>query len=1126
MRHRPGREDRAALPEVIVRSLRRLIRRARLVIAVRGIGAAGALALGVLLAIMAIDAGLVIFSLRVRYALSLSGLAVTAVGAGWLLARPLARSLTLDGVARAIESQHPELQERISSAVELLSSSDAPESRGSEALIAALVAKASQDVRLLRPRREITFRRARPALLTAFGLAAVLSLLLLAWPARTWRLLMRAVGPHLNLANLSGDDLSVTPGDLLITEGRSVRIEVDVASQAVRGAELRMPRGDGTEAVEPMARLFDPDSPSRRFALTVGPNQQGFRYRVHAGDALSRYYTVQVVPFPALTDLALRYDYPDYTGLAPRVERPTDGDISAIAGTRVTVRATTNTRVESADLIVNGVPRPDATSRLEPAEYGTTAFELGLELEPGLAGRWRAAFTDVYGFRNRPEEHAIEALPDLPPTVRILEPQEKRLRLRPDDELPLAFAIGDDFGITGAELVLDTDVGKPAPVPVALPGADGPPGAVTTGTTVLDLGAVGLRGARRLTLRLRATDSLPPSLKGPQEGLSEARTIELDRAALSFVDQALLAWGEQIRASLEGLLAELSAARKDSARAAPGLGRSDDIPPGAREALAGMLEHLDTAEGTARELSQQLAWSVFGPLGPRLEEVADERIAPAANLAGQVGFTERPEQRTELADEADFQVQMAEAAVSQMLDEFGAMERAARRRQELAELARAEAELAAARAAMEQAPQDLLWEELDLTPERWAEVQRELARDVRAALDEALLWPLSQLNARDLAGEARELKEQQDALTADTALVQKVQALDEELLDLAAQQERLAREAAEDDLSSHQADQMRDAADDIRRQDLDQAVLKQREAGGSLGREQQAVLRQAEAARQDPAAPQLHDLSQKQRMLARDSAALRQEARQAGWQTNNAFDRRDPTDRMNHAADAAKEARSNPGDESKGTAVEAVKEATELADALAQELRQAVDGYRPVESKQQRTERLASLTERQRDLERRTRQAAEQRRRAAADLQEAQFADLRRQQDDLASDAADLALRADDLAPGTEEPAMEAAREGARAARRLHAAELPAATQHAGQAAAALSALTERLRAEAAAPPSAGEDASRLAGRQERLADQMRMFAGGRSPQHAADRQEGLAERTGHLLEDADGVRE
>ncbi|MFW6108281.1 MAG: hypothetical protein ACOC8D_00565, partial [bacterium] len=137
------------VPEPIVRTLKRLIRRTRWLIVLRGACAVAAVAVGALLAVMAIDATVTLFSLWARWALTLSAYGVTAAAAAWFLVRPLARSFTLPGIARAIEARHPELQERVSSAVELLTSSDAPEVRGSDQLIGALVEQATDNVQTI-----------------------------------------------------------------------------------------------------------------------------------------------------------------------------------------------------------------------------------------------------------------------------------------------------------------------------------------------------------------------------------------------------------------------------------------------------------------------------------------------------------------------------------------------------------------------------------------------------------------------------------------------------------------------------------------------------------------------------------------------------------------------------------------------------------------------------------------------------------------------------------------------------------------------------------------------------------------------------------------------------------------
>lgn len=1150
------------LPEAIVRTLRRLIRRARLLIAVRGIGGVAALGVAALLLVMAVDAGVMIFSSRVRYALSLSALAVTTTGIVWLLVRPLARSFTLDGIARAIESQHPELQERVSSAVELLSSRESSDVRGSDALIAALVDEASHDVRGIRPGREITLRRARPALLIAVGLMAVLGSLLLAWPAKASRLLLRAVAPSMNLANVSAEDLSIVPGDVVVTRGQPLRITVGVAQKAVRSAEFRVLAADGAEATTPMKRVFDPADDTPRFTLTCPPAERSFRYRVYAGDALSRYYGVTVVPFPAVAGVDVRYDYPDYTHMEPQVEQDVEGDIAAVAGTAVTITVRTNTVVRKGELVLDGQsgqataaesPAAPAAAEAElvPTKDGTTNCVFHVKLVAGLAGRWKAKFTDAYGFGNVPTGHDIKALPDLPPTVTILAPEDRQLRMTPRDRLPLSYAVADDFGLSGAELVLETDRGKLPAVAVALPsdGERSPQSA--EGGAVLNLASLDLRGARQLTFRLRATDNLPAEATGPQQGFSEPYTIDLDLKAQGYAERSLLSWEERVRQSLEELLKELKAAKEESVKSQAEVAKPGDLTAPAQESLSRMLQHLDTADTSARDLARQVAWSHYGALAPRLTAVADNQITEAENLGGQVKLAPDVGERGRLADEADLQIDLAGAAVSDMLRKLDAMAEAARDELALQELAQEQRDLAQARQAMEQASPDQT-AQLPMTPDEWLRQQNEVAANVDDALGRAIENASEGLHTRDLAAEARHLGQDQKDLGQDTRQLQSVQELDARLASLAQEQEKLAEDAAGDSLSTPPVNTMKEAAGDIRSEQLDRAVLEQGEAARFLGerasalqqemrtgdiarkadglaQQQKAVAQEVEQAKAAAAAgtPMKQEdqarIAASEQQLAKDAAALKDQARDAGWYTQNLLNQRSPAEALQQAAQAVQAGQPDK-------AAEAAARAADRARQLADELHKAAEGFGPVENKEQRTQRVADLAKRQNDIQARTRDAAAQRAQARQKLQETQMARLQREQAEVALGAADLAERTSEIAPQPDGVETEAAREAGSAARRLQEGLLPEAAERASEAGERMNDLADRLRRDTDSSPAGAEageereladDTAQLARRQERLAQEMQDLARAQHQPLTASRQTGLAERTADLGDDA-----
>src|SRR2546422_4218742 len=82
--------------------------------------------------------------------------------------------------------------------------------------------------------------------------------------------------------------------------------------------------------------------------------QRNFTFQVRANDAVSDWHRVEVAPAPTLTTLdgrpspQVRLFYPSYTGLPPRFLPDGTGNVDAVAGTVVTLRAAANVPLRAA----------------------------------------------------------------------------------------------------------------------------------------------------------------------------------------------------------------------------------------------------------------------------------------------------------------------------------------------------------------------------------------------------------------------------------------------------------------------------------------------------------------------------------------------------------------------------------------------------------------------------------------------------------------------------------------------------------------------------------------------------------------------------------------------------------
>ena len=642
------------LPQPILDKLQLLIRRVRRLLFVRGIFATLAVALVCLLAIMALDATITIFSGALRWTLSLGGLTITAVAAWWFLVRPLSRKITLTHIARILEIKHPELQERISTAVELMSSDDPDSIRGSEELIEAVVDSAVVDVELVDPKTEFQPARAKK-FINATGICLALLLILLAiWPKQSWTLLSRALAPFLDIGNAYADTMVIDPGDVRVARGEPVTIFMTIDHKRLRRAEVRRRLANGTDSVERMTLMGRTDKGHRRFSLTFPKVDESFAYRVRAGSAVSEYFKVEAVPKPAVQQLQLHFDYPEYTGKKPDEAISKTGEIRALANTVVTLTATVNKPVWSAKMLFN------EHQELGQAVMDGKRITWTFPLKPRMNGTWQLDLTDEDGFRNADTSYPIQALPDKAPTVQIVSPTVRELRLKPTEVLPIKYQAVEDFGLHQIDLLVTPD-GEVAPKEITQPPpeSDGKPG-VWRGMATLKIAALQLKPQQnRLTVQVRARDNRPEDLNGPGEGSSETITVFLDKKAPSLAEQAIAEDKKNLEQTLRETRVELKQALDEIKNTEREMERKEEFPDQARNTLKEFNKHNKAAETKLRKASEQLDEGVFRKQADALRAIAKEEVAKAREAADLIPVSDQKEQRIAKAKEAGAQVQEA-----------------------------------------------------------------------------------------------------------------------------------------------------------------------------------------------------------------------------------------------------------------------------------------------------------------------------------------------------------------------------------------------------------------------------------------------------------------------------------
>lgn len=866
------------LPKPILDKLQSMIKRVRRLLFIRGFFATLAVAVVCLLTIMAIDAAITIFSSTARWVLSLAGLGVTLIAAWWYLVRPLSRKFTLTHMARILEIRHPELQERISTAVELMGSDDPESIKGSEELIAAVVDSAVVDIEAVDPKAEFKPARSRKFLAVGVGALAILLLVLAIWPKQSWTLLTRAVAPFLDIGNAYAGSLVVDPGDIRVATGSPVTIEVSVKHKKLKRAEIRRLLADGTETVERMTLVGEDEDGTKRFSMTFPSVTENFDYRVRAGSAVSEFYDVDAVDPPVVEELRISYDYPEYTGLDDVSAVSETGEIRALAHTRVKVEATLNRPVWSSKMFINEDKEVELTNSTE------NQISWEMKLKSGTNGSWRIELADEEGFTNEPASFPIEALPDKAPTIQITAPVQREFKLKPTETLPIDAAITEDFGIAGFTMLVTPD-GAPAPTSIVLSApAKVDASGIHFGRASLNIASLNLEPhQKRIAVQLRAEDNRPADYDGPGVGLSETIYITLDQKAKSLADQAIEAQKKEVTEKIQEAKRELERARDDMRRAEQELQRSDEVKPETRQRLNEFSEHTEKARDNLDEIAAELEQSIFQEQADQASKISDENLATAMEKADMIPVTDAKEERVSEARESREEIEKSikeldslAKAMREADDEYRAiseLNQLANKQQELAQNAREWAEEAQKRAEQmaanaqdaskeqqqfEQAQQ----KELNQFKQKQNQVEKELGemlKDNAAALSEVLEEQKQKAESMSAKAEAlaknqESLKEankkatqskedQQEALKEQ--LIEQLQAMQTQLAEDTSQAQKAAEEKSSQEKTSPEATAKSDAgaksqkskpeeSADAASESLAEAASKAAEAAGEL----------------------------------------------------------------------------------------------------------------------------------------------------------------------------------------------------------------------------------------------------------------------------------------------------
>ena len=400
----------------------------------------------------------------VRIALLTGGVGVTGYLLYKYLVQPLRAALTLRDIALNVEQNHPDLEDRLVSAIEFgnRESTDPIEAH----MLQRLLEDTTERVKNIDFKATVDHSRTRKHVGIAALVVVGCCVLALLFPTELHTSLLRVLVPWEKTEPVLTTKLTVDPGNVRILRGKSLPIHVTVtgksADKVVLTYENMENRVGGVSNPDPRTEtpqqqinmLQNPDD-KRGFAYEIFNIDADMEYYVVANETTSERYTVEVFEMPKVTEISVAYTYPDYTGLKPVVQTGT-GDIQAVVGTQAEIKLTTNKAIQTATFSLKIEDKPGESETQEPASTEMVISDgniLTTTVDVIADGTYTVELLGIDGFNNEiPIEYVIKAVPDAVPEVVIKEPG-RDIKTTKLGEVEIIAEATDDYGIAALKLM-------------------------------------------------------------------------------------------------------------------------------------------------------------------------------------------------------------------------------------------------------------------------------------------------------------------------------------------------------------------------------------------------------------------------------------------------------------------------------------------------------------------------------------------------------------------------------------------------------------------------------------------------------------------------------------------------
>ncbi len=375
-------------------------------------------------------------------------LVISAAMVGYAAYRLSHQRRTLEGAARRVELAFPEARSHLINLIQL-SSLEPADAGGFQAAAIAEAASQVQEIPFhSAASRHTRWSRWRLGLQTPRDLAEVIvaaGLVMLVavavhWVVPMWRSSADRLLTPWRFVPQTGavQILEVAPGDGDLLVGSRLTITARIAERGGRKPHATLLVIGGDEA--PILRQMMPNDNHSTFTCAIPSVTDPFRYQLQIGDSQTNFYRIGVRQLPAIRDLAVTYQFPEYLARDQQVVQQKHADLVAPQYSVAHVKFIASTELSRGHVQLG--------NRQISGRVGEDGKTLNVSIPMNEATTFTVhLFNDLGHTDSQPRVNSIRISEDAPPTVQIAKPSAD-VTTAPDAELSMVVRAADDHGLT------------------------------------------------------------------------------------------------------------------------------------------------------------------------------------------------------------------------------------------------------------------------------------------------------------------------------------------------------------------------------------------------------------------------------------------------------------------------------------------------------------------------------------------------------------------------------------------------------------------------------------------------------------------------------------------------------